>query len=414
MKITKIECYVLLVPDVDDGATSSAQDDIVVLVHSDEGVVGVGEADVNPWIARACIEAPGTHTMGLGLTEMLIGQDPLDVERLWERLYVGSAMNGRRGAVIHAIGALDIALHDLRGKLLGQPCYALLGADGTDGDTGRGHPLAEQAGADGADDIVPRRRIMPYASLLGHGATADAYSASLLAMATEARRRGFRGAKLELILSGPYAHGGLRVPGHVLTEIIAAVRQAVGPDFVLMADVGYGFPDAATCLETIRDWQDFDLFFLETPLPSDDVDGLAILAREQPIPIAAGEWLATRFEFLELLDRGRVSVAQPDVGRVGGLTEARRVCDLAGARGRLIVPHAWKTGLSIAAAAHRAAATPHCPYIEFLPSDMSGSALRRELVPRDFSLVDGYIELSDRPGLGVEVDRDALERYRVG
>jgi len=395
MKITKIECYVLLVPDVDDGATSSAQDDIVVLVHSDEGVVGVGEADVNPWIARACIEAPGTHTMGLGLTEMLIGQDPLDVERLWERLYVGSAMNGRRGAVIHAIGALDIALHDLRGKLLGQPCYALLGADGTDG-------------------AAPRRRIMPYASLLGHGATADAYTASLLAMATEARRRGFHGAKLELILSGPYAHGGLRVPGHVLTEIIAAVRQAVGPEFVLMADVGYGFPDAATCLETIRDWQDFALFFLETPLPSDDMDGLAILAREQPIPIAAGEWLATRFEFLELLDRGQVSVAQPDVGRVGGLTEARRVCDLAGARGRLIVPHAWKTGLSIAAAAHLAAATPHCPYIEFLPSDMSGSALRRELVPRDFSLVDGYIELSNRPGLGVEVDRDALERYRVG
>jgi len=233
-------------------------------------------------------------------------------------------------------------------------------------------------------------------------------------MATEARRRGFHGAKLELILSGPYAHGGLRVPGRVLTEIIAAVRQAVGPDFVLMADVGYGFPDAETCLQTIRDWQDFALFFLETPLPSDDVDGLAILAREQLIPIAAGEWLATRFEFLELLDRGRVSVAQPDVGRVGGLTEARRVCDLAGARGRLIVPHAWKTGLSIAAAAHLAAATPHCPYIEFLPSDMSGSALRRELVPRDFSLVDGYIELSDRPGLGVEVDRDALERYRVG
>ncbi len=398
MKITKIECYVLLVPEVDDGATSSAQDDIVVLVRTDEGVVGVGEADVNPWIARACIEAPGTHTMGLGLTEMLLGQDPLDVERLWERLYVGSAMNGRRGAVIHAIGALDIALHDLRGKILGQPCYALLGADG----------------ADGADNIAPRRRIMPYASLLGHGATADAYTASLLAMATEAQRRGFRGAKLELILSGPYAHGGLRVPGHALTEIIAAVRQAVGPEFVLMADVGYSFPDAATCLETIRDWQDFDLFFLETPLPSDDVDGLAILAREQPIPIAAGEWLATRFEFLELLDRGQVSVAQPDIGRVGGLTEARRVCDLAGARGRLIVPHAWKTGLSIAAAAHLAAATPHCPYIEFLPSDMSGSALRRELVPRDFSLVDGYIELSNRPGLGVEVDRDALERYRVG
>ena len=127
MRITGVECHVLLDPDYDIGATSSAQDDIVVEVHSDEGLSGVGETDVNPWIARACIEAPGTHTMGLGLTKMLLGQDPLDVEGLWERLYVGSAMNGRRGAVINAIGALDIALHDLRGKALGKPCYELLG-----------------------------------------------------------------------------------------------------------------------------------------------------------------------------------------------------------------------------------------------------------------------------------------------
>jgi len=388
MKITKIDCHVLLIPNVDEGATSSAQDDIVVEVQTDEGVTGIGETDLNPWIARACIEAPGTHSMGRGLTEMLLGQDPRDVERLWDTLYIGSAMNGRRGAVIHAIGALDIALHDLRGKILGKPCYTLLG------DTAR-------------------PRIMPYASLLGEGATADAYGASLVRMATAARDRGFRGAKLELILSGPYAHGGLHVPGHVLTDIIAAVRRAIGPAFVLMVDVGYGFPDARTCLDTIRDWVAFDLFFLETPLSPDDLAGHALLTREQPIPIAAGEWLATRYEFLDLLDRGMVAVAQPDIGRVGGLTEARRVCDLAGERGRLIVPHAWKTGLSIAAAAHLAAATPHCPYIEFLPSDMSGSALRRKLVPRDFTLVDGYITLPDRPGLGVEVDRDVLERYRV-
>ncbi|HYM70764.1 MAG TPA: mandelate racemase/muconate lactonizing enzyme family protein, partial [bacterium] len=127
MKITGIDCHVLLDPGMDVGATSSAQDDIVVEIHTDEGLTGIGEADVNPWIAQACIEAPGTHTMGLGLREMLIGQDPLQVEALWERLYVGSAMNGRRGAVVHAIGALDIALHDLRGKALGRPCRELLG-----------------------------------------------------------------------------------------------------------------------------------------------------------------------------------------------------------------------------------------------------------------------------------------------
>lgn len=388
MKITAIECHVLLVPDFDEDATSSAQDDIVVEIHTDEGLTGVGETDVNPWIAKACIEAPGTHTMGRGLTEMLLGQNPLEVEALWNTLYVGSAMNGRRGALIHALGALDIALHDLRGKALGRPCYELLGA-------------------------AEPRPITPYASLLGAGRTFDEYCASMVAMATAAQQRGFRAAKLELILSGPYAHGGLRAPHSSLTEAIAAVRGAVGPDFVLMVDVGYSFPDADTCLATTRDWPRLDVFFLETPLPSDDVDGYARLSREQPIPIAAGEWLATRFEFLELMDRGLVAVAQPDVGRVGGLTEARRVCDLAASRGRRIVPHAWKTGLSIAAAAHLAAATPHCPFIEFLPADLADSALRRDLVVDAPTLVDGEIALSRKPGLGVDLNREALRRFRV-
>ena len=97
MKITDIECFVLLVPDYRAEACSSAQDDLVVRIHTDEGLVGVGETDTNPWVARAMIEAPGTHIMGLGLKEMLIGADPRDVEGLWERMYTGSAMTGRRG-----------------------------------------------------------------------------------------------------------------------------------------------------------------------------------------------------------------------------------------------------------------------------------------------------------------------------
>ncbi len=174
----------------------------------------------------------------------------------------------------------------------------------------------------------------------------------------------------------------------------------------------YAFPDADTCLATIREWEAFNLFFLETPLPSDDLAGYARLAREQPIPIAAGEWLSTRFEFLDLMDRGLVAVAQPDVGRVGGLTEAMRVCALAAERGRTIVPHAWKSGISIAAAAHLAAVTPHCPYIEYLPAELCESALRRELTADPFTLHDGQIVLSDRPGLGIDLNREALERFR--
>src|SRR5262245_47937775 len=229
--------------------------------------------------------------MGLGLADMLLGQDPLDVEGLWERLYVGSAMNGRRGAVVNAIGALDMALHDLRGKALGKPCFELLG--------GAAH-----------------ESITPYASLQPDVSSYEAYRDSLVEWAVQARERGYRAAKLEVTLSGPYAHRGLREPNERMTEAIAAVRGAVGPNMVLMVDVQYAFPDADTALATIRDWEELDLFFVETPLWPDDLPGYARLAAEQPIPIAAGEWLTTRFEFADLIERGRIGVAQPDIGRV--------------------------------------------------------------------------------------------------
>src|SRR5262245_14265632 len=248
MKITAIECHTLLVPDLDTGATSSAQDDIVVLVHTDEGITGVGEADVNPWIARACIEAPSTHTMGLGLKDMLLGEDPLQPERLWEKLYTGSAMNGRRGAVICAMGALDMALWDIRGKAAGKPCWELLGKKAKD-------------------------RIVPYASLQPTGKSFEEYRDSLVAWAVRAKELGFRAGKMEVTLSGPYNHSGLHEPDERMTEVVAACRRAVGPRFVMMVDVQYTWSDADTALRTLRDWKEFDLFFVETPLQIDDLRG---------------------------------------------------------------------------------------------------------------------------------------------
>lgn len=388
MKITAIECHVLLDPGCDIGSTSSAQDDIVVEIHTDEGISGVGETDVNPWMAAACIEAPGTHTMGLGLKEMLIGADPLNPEALWERMYVGSAMNGRRGAVIHAMGALDMALHDIRGKALGKPCYEFLGG-------------------------AAREWITPYASLQPEVGSFEEYRKSLVEWALKAKSLGFRAAKAEVTPCGPYAHKGLHATHRQMTDLIGEVRAAVGPEFVLMVDVQYAFPDADTCLQALRDWREFNLFFVETPLPSDDLAGYYRVATEQPIPIAAGEWLATHFEFLDLMDRGRVQVVQPDIGRVGGFTEAKRVCDLAAQRRLTVVPHLWKTGISIAAAAHLAAATPHCAFIEFLPAELCESTLRKELAAHELKMVDGRLGLPKGPGLGLTLNRDALERFKA-
>jgi L-alanine-DL-glutamate epimerase-like enolase superfamily enzyme len=389
MKITSIECHVLLVPDYDADACSSAQDDLVVLVHTDEGIVGIGETDTNPWVARACIEAPGTHCMGRGLCEMLIGEDPRQPESIWRKLYEGSKMTGRRGAVICAMGAIDMALWDIRGKALGQPIYKLLGG-------------------------AAKSSITPYASLLPTGSTLEDYRTSLISKAHSAKQAGFSAAKMEVCVHGPYAHNCLSEGDDAVVELVAACREAVGRDFVMMVDVAYCWRDAKSALRVLKRLEPYDLFFLETPIDIDDLDGHAYLHDHTSIRIAAGEWQNTHWEFLDLADRGKLDVLQPDVGRVGGFTEAKKVCEIAADRGRLIVPHCWKSGIGIAASAHLSAANAHCPYIEFLPAALAESRLRRELVKDELTMSHGSLALPEKPGLGIELNMDALQKFRAG
>ena len=388
MKITDVRCHVLLAPNADESLTSSAQDGFLVVIETDEGLTGIGETDVNPWIARACVLAPGTHTMGRSLREMLLGEDPRDIERLWRKLYVGSAMNGRRGAGVHAIGAIDAALWDLRGKLEGVPVYQLLGG-------------------------AKQQRVTPYASLQPAGSSFEDYRDSLVAWAVKAKSLGFHAVKTEVTMSGPYAHSGLNESYDRHTEVVAAVRQAIGPGIALLVDVQYMWDDADTAAAVLADWTEFDLSFIETPLWTDDVRGLARLSELVPMRVAAGEWLATRFEFEELMDVGRVAVAQPDIARVGGLTEAMKVAEMAAERGISLVPHCWKTGVSVAATAHFAFANPHCEYIEYLPPQLCLETLRRELADDGLTFEDGTITPPTAPGMGAVVDMDAVARYEV-
>ncbi len=389
LKITGVDCHVLLAPDFDISLTSSAQDSLVVVIHTDQGVSGVGECDANPWMAKACIEAPGTHTMGLSIRDILIGSNPFEIGELWRRMYFGTAMNGRRGMVIHAMSAVDMALWDLCGKALGQPVHALLGG-------------------------ATRKSITPYASLQPAGKSFAEYRDALCHSADRAKSLGFKAMKTEITLNGPYAHGGMCESYERHTEVLAAVRKTIGPDVTLMVDVQYLWEDAKTCLAVVKDWAEYNVYFLETPLWSDNIRDIAILAEEAPMPIAYGEWLTTRFEFDELLDVGKVQVAQPDVGRVGGIGEAKIVCDMAKARGRKIVPHCWKTGISISATAHLAFVTDHCAYIEYLPPQLCHERLRRELAHEELVLdKDGTIPLPVKPGLGFEIDWDIVKRFEV-
>jgi L-alanine-DL-glutamate epimerase-like enolase superfamily enzyme len=386
MRITGIETHVLLDPDFDRTATSSAQDSIVVEIITDEGIVGIGETDVNAWVARACIEAPGTHTMDRGLKQMLIGRDPLKPRDIWHDLYIGTAMTGRRGAAVHALGALDMAVWDICGKANGVPCWQLWG------------------------DPV-RNELTPYASLQPETEDYDQYLESMVRWAEAAKATGFRACKLEATFSGPYVHKGLNGPDERVVEVVRAVREAVGFDLDLMVDVQYAFSTVDQALDVIQALAAFDVFFLEAPLWADDIEGYAALCSRTPIRIAAGEWLSSVHEFDSLIRHGGVHVVQPDIGRVGGFTEALRVCERASLHGRMVVPHAWKTGISAAAAAHLAMVSDDLPYFEFLPPDFCHSRLRKELTYDELKFEGGRVAPPTLPGLGIQINRDALAEF---
>ena len=388
MKITDVETYVLLADNYDPNLTSSAQDTCLVIIKTDEGIEGYGECDTSPWVAKAFIESPGTHTMDQCVKDILIGSDPLKIDDLWSKIYVGTAMTGRRGAGVNAISAVDMALWDIRGKYENKPVFELMGGKKQD-------------------------EVIPYASLQPVGHSFQEYKDSLVEWATKAKDLGFRAVKSEVTLNGPYAHSGLNEHDDKATEVVAAVRKALGPDIKLMIDVQYRWLNADEALPIVKDWEEFDIYFLETPIWTDDIKGYARMHDEAPMKIAAGEWLSTRYEFEDLIINGKIDVAQPDVGRCGGLTEAMKIAKFSQEHKRIIVPHCWKTSVSISATAHFAFNTPNCAFIEYLPPQLCVEILRKELATEGFEYIDGRILPPTKPGLGIELNRNAIKKYQV-
>ena len=196
-------------------------------------------------------------------------------------------------------------------------------------------------------------------------------------------------------------------------KMVKLCRKAVGEEMILMADVAYAWSDWKSALRALKIIKDENLYFIETPLPIEDLEGCSKLAQNTDIRIATGEMLQTRFECFETINKGNVDVIQPDVGRVGGLTEAKRVCDFAEDKGVLVVPHCWKSAIGIAASTHLSATTLSCPYIEFLPNELAESQLRKDLVLEELPLENGKIPLPNKPGLGIKVDEEKLKKYSV-
>lgn len=374
LKITEVEAIVLRQPELNEAIADGSQDDLVVRIHTDEGIEGIGEVDSAPEICRAVIEAPSSHAIALGLRELLIGENPLEVERLWQKMYRGSIFYGRRGVAIHAISGIDIALWDIKGKALGKPVSELIG--------GR-----------------RRERVRAYASCL----MPDTESETREAVA-QLCEQGFTAVKLGW---GPLG----KDPAHDL-RLAAAAREAGGDGLEILIDAGLGYGcDAAAAISVARGLEELGCSWLEEPFEPDEDEAYAELADTVEIMIAAGEQDVTWWGFRELADRCHVDVLQPDVTRCGGITETLRIASLAAERGLACVPHAWKSGIIKAASLHVNAVLEKSLFQEYcVAMTPLNTRLTRERLPIDS---EGMVAVPAGPGLGVSLDEDVLAHYRV-
>jgi len=369
MKITNVEGLYLRLPEI-EARTDSSQDALIVRITTDAGITGWGEVDASPWVARAIIDAPPSHTLASGLRHLLVGEDPLDIDRLWGRMYEGTLYYGREGAAIQAMAGVDLALWDIKGKALKKPVYELL---------------------EGGD----RRSLSVYASHLFQPTPE----------ATAERARAAREAGYTAVKFGWEPFGADPRQDCAYLE---AIRRAIGDDMELMLDAGHAW-DARTTLERARLFEPFDLFWMEEPLHPDDLDGYAMVSRECEIPIAAGEEECTVAGFDRLVEHGGVDIIQVDPSRVG-LTQAMTVALLAQTRGIPVVNHNFTTDINVAASLHLLASVPNAFVLEYCaePSDLC-----RSLVRNPIAIVDGHARVPEEPGLGVEPDPEMIEKYLV-
>ncbi|KUO48803.1 MAG: mandelate racemase [Desulfitibacter sp. BRH_c19] len=369
MKITDVEILVLRLPNLEIKGDGS-QDAVIVRIHTDEGIIGVGEADSSPYIVNAIINTPSSHSASRGIKEVLIGEDPLEIELLWEKLYKETIYYGRRGVGIHALSAIDIALWDIAGKYYGVPICKLLGG-------------------------CYRNKVKAYSSVL---MPEDEYEVEK--KAAYFAEQGYLGLK--------FGWGALGKDDKLDIKLVKAVRRAIGDTLSLQIDIGMEWKTAAHAIEMCRRMEEFNLFWIEEPLSPDDIEGYRKLKEKVYQNIAAGEELTTRFEFWNLMDQGKVDIIQPDISRCGGITEAKRIAQLAEFKSTMLVPHGFSTGILVAASLHFLAAQPNGELMEFC---RSGSPLNSDLLVEPIKFEDGHLSIPTGSGLGIELNEEVLNKY---
>jgi L-rhamnonate dehydratase len=370
VKIVDIRTTILRQPDVRPIA-DGIQDVLVVEVLTDDGVVGIGEVHTSPSVARAVIEAPLSHVSSRGLKEILVGKDPLQRELLWDEMYRLSSVYGRRGVAVHAISGIDIALWDIAGKVAGMSVSQLLGGD-------------------------PNRAVKAYASIL-LGETSSAVRDDV----RQCIDGGFLAVKL--------GWGPLSANLMDCVKLIEAARREAGDGIDLMVDIGFG-ADVRAAMQFARVLESLGVYFLEEPLSPDNLDGYARLVESSGIAIATGEKETTCLGFRRLIEIGHVDIIQPDAARAGGITEVKKIIDLARVYGVSCIPHCWSSDILVSATLQLISCSPSIPYMEFCTLE---TPLRRTVTTTPIRVESGRVRVPSGPGLGIELNAETMKKYGV-
>ena len=340
----------------------------LVAVHTDEGAVGVGSVFTSEALVKAALEV---------LRPLCLGESALEPERVSEKLHRATFWLGRGGTITHTIGGIDLALWDILGKASNQPVGRLLGGRWRD-------------------------RVRPYASVLMDEPE------RLADRLADVKEQGFRAFKIGW---GPFGHHGHAKDEH----IVKAARDAIGPDAALMVDAGasdgqwrHGYKWA---LRTAHMLAEYSVGWFEEPLKPDALADYVLLRSASPIPIAGGEVLTRRQSFAPWLEARALDIVQPDVTKVGGLSEQRRIGWSAEDHGVRLIPHGWNTAIGLASDLQLASALPETDMVEYI----SGSAYIDDLIDGGWQWdADGMLAIPTTPGLGITLDRDALQKYTGG
>lgn len=371
MKITDVEAIYLRLPEVKEQC-DSGQDALIVKVHTDDGTTGIGEVDSSPLGVQGVITGPYSHTLCSGLKHLLIGEDPFETEYLWDKMFRSNIYAGRSGIAVHAISGIDIALWDIKGKKLGMPIWKLLGGGF-------------------------RKKIRCYASVLFESTPERTYET-----ARRLRDDGFSAVK--------FGWGPMGSDQATDVALVANSRKGLGSEIDLLVDAGLAW-DTKSAIHRAHAFSEYQIFWLEEPLAPNNYEGYRRLTETTSIPIAAGEEEDSRDTYRRLIVEGNIDIVQIDLTRCGGFTEARKIANMAADHHRPVANHGFTTYINVAAALHFLNSIPNALIAEYVAQ--GNTNLRDFLTRQKIIARDGYLEIPEAPGLGVDLNEEAVSKFRV-